>query len=54
MAKRVKCEICGKRLHGQGFLNRHYKTIHKDKLDLKTKPKQVLGESSNCNVILTE
>lgn len=34
MVERVKCEICGKGLHGQGFLNRHYRTIHK--LDLKT------------------
>jgi len=37
MATRVKCEICGKGLHGQGFLDRYYDTIHKDKLDLKTK-----------------
>lgn len=31
MANRVKCEICDKGLHGQGFLDRHYKTVHKNK-----------------------
>ena len=34
---RLKCEICGKGLHGQGFLDRHCITVHKNKLDLKTK-----------------
>lgn len=32
---RLKCEICGKGLHGQGFLDKHYRTVHK--IDLKTK-----------------
>jgi len=30
MADRLKCEICGIRIIGQGHLKRHYLTVHKD------------------------
>ena len=37
MTNRVKCEICDKGLHGQGFLDRRYKTVHNNELDPKIK-----------------